>query len=96
MTSNVEPGKIFLALKGSGQSIYIGITPDRYLFSSELYGLVEETPFFIKMDGERPARPEKPESTGQIAILDQDAPGGRPASGGSSMTGRRFRSAKTR
>jgi len=76
MTSNVEPGKIFLALKGSGQSIYIGITPDRYLFSSELYGLVEETPFFIKMDGERPARPEKPEATGQIAILDQDAPGG--------------------
>jgi glucosamine--fructose-6-phosphate aminotransferase (isomerizing) len=76
MTSNVEPGKIFLALKGSGQSIYIGITPDRYLFSSELYGLVEETPFFIKMDGERPARSEKPEATGQIAILDQDAPGG--------------------
>ncbi|MBN2439098.1 MAG: SIS domain-containing protein [Deltaproteobacteria bacterium] len=76
MTSNVEPGRIFLALKGSGQSIYIGITPDRYLFSSELYGLVEETPFFIKMDGEKPARPEKPETTGQIAILDQDAPGG--------------------
>jgi glucosamine--fructose-6-phosphate aminotransferase (isomerizing) len=76
MTSNAEPGKIFLALKGSGQSIYIGITPDRYLFSSELYGLVEETPFFIKMDGERPAHPEKPEATGQIVILDQDAPGG--------------------
>jgi glucosamine--fructose-6-phosphate aminotransferase (isomerizing) len=76
MTSNVEPGKIFLALRGSGQSIYIGITPDRYLFSSELYGLVEETPFFIKMDGERSSRPEKPEATGQIAILDQDAPGG--------------------
>ncbi|MCX5821184.1 MAG: SIS domain-containing protein [Deltaproteobacteria bacterium] len=76
MISNAEPGKIFLALKGSGQSIYIGITPDRYLFSSELYGLVEETPFFIKMDGERPARPEKPKATGQIAILDQDAPGG--------------------
>jgi glutamine---fructose-6-phosphate transaminase (isomerizing) len=76
MTSNVEPGKIFLALKGSGQSIYIGITPDRYLFSSELYGLVEETPFFIKMDGERPASPERPEAIGQIAILDQDSPGG--------------------
>ena len=76
MTSNVEPGKIFLALKGSGQSIYIGITPDRYLFSSELYGLVEETPFFIKMDGERPAHPVRPESTGQIAVLDQEAPGG--------------------
>ena len=76
MVSNVEPGKIFLALKGSGQSIYVGITPDRYLFSSELYGLVEETPFFVKMDGEKPARPDRPEATGQIFILDQDAPGG--------------------
>lgn len=76
MSSDVEPGRIFLALRGSGQSIYIGIAPDRYLFSSELYGLVEETPFFIKMDGERPSHPEKPGSAGQIAVLDQEAPGG--------------------
>ena len=76
MVSNAEPGKIFLALKGSGQSIYVGIAPDRYLFSSELYGLVEETPFFVKMDGEIPLQAERPEATGQILILDQDAPGG--------------------
>jgi glucosamine--fructose-6-phosphate aminotransferase (isomerizing) len=76
MISSAEPGKVFLALKGSGQSIYVGITPDRYLFSSELYGLVEETPFFIKMEGERPSHPDMPERTGQIFILDQDAPGG--------------------
>ena len=76
MISSAEPGKVFLALKGSGQSIYVGITPDRYLFSSELYGLVEETPFFIKMEGERPSHPDMPERTGEIFILDQDAPGG--------------------
>ena len=76
MVSNAEPGKVFLALRGSGQSIYVGIAPDRYLFSSELYGLVEETPFFVKMDGEIPSRAERPEATGQILILDQDAPGG--------------------
>ncbi|MHB8772222.1 MAG: SIS domain-containing protein [Syntrophales bacterium] len=76
MKSNTEPGKVFLALKGSGQSIYIGIAPDRYLFSSELYGLVEETSFFVKMDGEKPARPERPEATGQIFVLSEDAPGG--------------------
>ena len=76
MVSNTEPGKVFLALRGSGQSIYVGIAPDRYLFSSELYGLVEETPFFVKMDGEIPSRAERPEATGQILILDQDAPGG--------------------
>ncbi|MBU4581790.1 MAG: SIS domain-containing protein, partial [Proteobacteria bacterium] len=76
MISSAEPGKVFLALKGSGQSIYVGLTPDRYLFSSELYGLVEETPFFVKMEGERPSHPDRPECTGQIFILDQDAPGG--------------------
>jgi glucosamine--fructose-6-phosphate aminotransferase (isomerizing) len=76
MTSNAEPGRVFLALRGSGQSIYIGIAPDRYLFSSELYGLVEETPYFVKMDGEKPSHPDHPERTGQIFILDQDATGG--------------------
>ncbi|MBM4315514.1 MAG: SIS domain-containing protein, partial [Deltaproteobacteria bacterium] len=76
MVCSAEPGKAFLALRGSGQSIYVGITPDRYLFSSELYGLVEETPLFVKMDGEKPAHPDRPETTGQIFILDQSSPGG--------------------
>ena len=76
MVCSAEPGKTFLALRGSGQSIYVGIAPDRYLFSSELYGLVEETPSFVKMDGEKPACPEQPGTIGQIFILDQDSPGG--------------------
>ncbi|MBA4422339.1 MAG: glutamine--fructose-6-phosphate aminotransferase [Syntrophus sp. (in: bacteria)] len=75
MASSAEPGKTFLALRGSGQSIYVGIAPDKYLFSSELYGLVEETPHFVKMDGEKPSRPDQPETTGQIFTLDQDCPG---------------------
>ena len=88
MVSSVEPGKTFLALKGSGQSIYVGITPDRYLFSSELYGLVEGTSTFVKMDGERPPDPIKPETTGQIFILDQEAPGGIAGITGASTTAR--------
>ncbi len=76
MVCSAEPGKAFLALRGSGQSIYVGIAPERYLFSSELYGLVEETPFFVKMDGEKLAHPDRPEANGQIFILDQGAPGG--------------------
>jgi len=75
MISNLEPGKAFLALRGSGQSIYVGLTPEKYLFSSELYGLVEETPYFLKMDGERPSCPDRPETNGQIVILDQQSPG---------------------
>ncbi len=78
MTSSVEPSRTFLALKGSGQTIYVGLTPDRYVFSSELYGLVEETSTFIKMDGEQPSIPGDPGSAGQIVILDQNSQGGLP------------------
>jgi glucosamine--fructose-6-phosphate aminotransferase (isomerizing) len=65
MTSNLEPDKMFLALKGSGQSIYLGVGEDQYTFSSELYGVVEITPHFLKMNGE---------NGGQIFILDQNRP----------------------
>ena len=76
MTSNTEPGKVFLALKGSGQSIYVGLAPEGYIFSSELYGLVEGSPFFVKMDGERPSSDDDPEASGQIFILEQNSQGG--------------------
>lgn len=76
MASNLEPGRIFLALRGSGQAIYVGLCDDQYLFSSELYGLVERTPFFIKINGEMPADPERPETTGQLFILDHESKGG--------------------
>ena len=67
MQSNLEPGKMFLALKGSGQSIYVGINADQYMFSSELYGLVEVMPRFLKMNGEA----NNGANGGQIFILDQ-------------------------
>ena len=76
MTSNTEPGKVFLALKGSGQSIYVGLALEEYIFSSELYGLVEGTPFFLKMDGEKPSSDDDPEASGQIIILEQNSQGG--------------------
>ncbi len=76
MASNFEPGKVFLALRGSGQAVYVGLCDDQYLFSSELYGLVERTPFFIKINGEIPADPDRPETTGQLFILDHESAGG--------------------
>ncbi|HBI47616.1 MAG TPA: glutamine--fructose-6-phosphate aminotransferase, partial [Smithella sp.] len=75
MTSDLEPGKMFLALKGSGQSIYIGISSDQYMFSSELYGLVEVMPHFIKMNGETATNNES-RAAGQIFVLDQASSGG--------------------
>lgn len=70
MRSNLEQGKVFLALKGSGQSLYIGLCDNQFVFSSEIYGLVEVTPRFIKMDGETERVPGKAETKGQIFILE--------------------------
>lgn len=67
MHTDLAPGKLFLAQKGSGQAIFVGIAPDHYIAASELYGVVEETPDYIKLNGE---------DKGQIVILDQDSPGG--------------------
>jgi len=76
MVSNLEPGKVYLALKGSGQSLYVGMAPDQYVFSSELYGIVEMTPFFLKMDGEKSSSANGGGGAGQIFILDQESAGG--------------------
>ncbi|WP_027363060.1 SIS domain-containing protein [Desulfospira joergensenii] len=67
MHSDLAPGKLFLAQKGSGQAIFVGIAPDHYIAASELYGIVEETQDYIKLNGE---------DKGQIVVLDQHSPGG--------------------
>jgi len=69
LQSNLDPGTVYLALKGSGQSLYVGICGDKYLYASEVYGLVEATPRFVKMDGERERVPGDPSTRGQIFIL---------------------------
>lgn len=68
--SSREPGRIYLAQRGSGQSLYIGLTRSGFLFASELYGLVEETRRFIKMDGEKERVPGDASTTGQLAVVD--------------------------
>lgn len=67
MHTDLAPGKMFLALKGSGQAIFVGLAGDFYMPTSELYGLVEETQTYLKMNGE---------GHGQIVILDPSATGG--------------------
>jgi glucosamine--fructose-6-phosphate aminotransferase (isomerizing) len=76
MQSNLEPGRVYLAQRGSGQSIYVGLCDNQYLFSSEIYGLVEETPLFIKMDGEKERIPGDVRTRGQIVMLRDDAGSG--------------------
>jgi glucosamine--fructose-6-phosphate aminotransferase (isomerizing) len=47
------PETLFLALRGSGQGLYIGLGDDCYVVASEPYGVVEETERYVRMDGER-------------------------------------------
>ena len=70
------PGKLQLALRGSGQAIYVGLAEDSYIVASEPYGLVEETLRFVRMDGETPGNPDNTNaSRGQILELDADMAG---------------------
>lgn len=77
MHTDLAPGKLFLCLKGSGQALFVGLAKDHYMCASELYGLVEETADFIKLDGETPSPGHSgPPVSGQIFILDQGSEGG--------------------
>jgi len=65
-----EPGKLYLALRGSGQALYVGVCENGFLVASEPYGIVEETSRYLRLDGEALADPSNPSSRGQIVVLD--------------------------
>ncbi len=61
------PGDLLLALRGSGQALYVGLADDAYIVASEPYGVVEETDRYLRLDGETPADPANPTgSRGQV------------------------------
>jgi len=76
MHTDLAPGKIFLAQKGSGQTFFVGIAPDHFIPTSEVYGFVEETAHFIKLDGETMVNGKSGPTRGQIFILNQASAGG--------------------
>jgi glucosamine--fructose-6-phosphate aminotransferase (isomerizing) len=65
--SATEPDTLQLALYGSGQSLYVGLAEDAFVVASEPYGLVEETPCYVRMDGES--------TQGQVVSLRRDGAG---------------------
>ena len=70
------PERLQLALRGSGQALYIGLAEDAYIVASEPYGVVEETSRYVRMDGETPGNPDNPNaSRGQIIELDSENAG---------------------
>lgn len=64
--SAASPSELFLALRGSGQGLYVGLADDCYIVASEPYGVVEETARYIRMDGEH---------GGEIIVLDGERAG---------------------
>ena len=69
--TSAAPGRVFLALRGSGQGLYVGLAEDAFVVASEPYGLVEETHTYLRLDGETAANPDNPGgSRGQIVVLD--------------------------
>ena len=66
VASAEAPSKLFLALRGSGQGLYIGLADDCYIVASEPYGVVEETSQYVRLDGEH---------GGEIVVLDGDRAG---------------------
>ncbi|MGA1345730.1 MAG: SIS domain-containing protein [Ilumatobacteraceae bacterium] len=61
-----DPGRLMLALRGSGQGLFVGLAEDCYVVASEPYGVVEETDRYLRMDGE---------NGGEIVVLDRSAAG---------------------
>ncbi len=76
MHTDLAPGKMFLAQKGSGQAVFVGMAGDHYMPTSEVYGFVEETPYYLKLDGEKVVAGKDGETQGQIFVLDQLSGGG--------------------
>ncbi|PID40936.1 MAG: glutamine--fructose-6-phosphate aminotransferase, partial [Proteobacteria bacterium] len=76
MHTDLAPGKFFLAQKGSGQAVFVGLAADHYMPASEVYGFIEETSHFLKMDGEKVVDGKDGPTQGQIFILDQHGAGG--------------------
>jgi glutamine---fructose-6-phosphate transaminase (isomerizing) len=75
LETTADPDRLYLALKGSGQSLFVGLMKQGYVFASELYGVVEQTPHFIRMDGTVEHVPGRPETAGQILILSREGRG---------------------
>ena len=66
-----HPDHLLLALRGSGQALYVGVADGCFVVASEPYGLVELTRRYVRLDGDTPANPENPNaSRGQIVVLD--------------------------
>ncbi len=67
--SATHPDDLLLALRGSGQALYVGLAEDAFIVASEPYGVVETADTYLRLDGETPADPDNPTTRGQVVRL---------------------------
>ena len=65
-----EQDRLMLALRGSGQALYVGLDDDTFVVASEPYGLVEEARRYLRLDGETALEPGEPSTQGQVVVVD--------------------------
>jgi glucosamine--fructose-6-phosphate aminotransferase (isomerizing) len=75
MHTELAPGKLFLAQRGSGQALFVGLGEDCFMPASEVYGLVELTNRFVRINGEQVVSGKTGRTQGQIFVLDAAKPG---------------------
>lgn len=63
------PDDLLLAVRGSGQALYLGTTEDAYIVASEPYGVVEVADRYLRIDGETRSDPANPATRGQLIHL---------------------------
>ena len=95
-TRRRRPAELLLALRGSGQALYVGLADDAFVVASEPYGLVEETPRYLRMDGETPADPQPGAPGARSSCSTATAPARLEASSACAYDGTRCRSPTTR
>lgn len=65
-----EPDSIFLAQRGSGQALYVGLADGLTIVASEPYGVVEIADRYFRLDGETSREPGNPSTQGEIVVID--------------------------
>ncbi|HEU4867727.1 MAG TPA: SIS domain-containing protein [Actinomycetota bacterium] len=66
-SSAIAPEKLHLAVRGSGQGLYVGLAEDAFVVASEPYGVIEEAESYLRIDGDNTA--------GRLVILDANGAG---------------------
>ena len=70
-----DPENLHLALRGSGQGLYVGLAEDAYIVASEPYGFIERTQKYLRLDGESADKGSTSSEPGEIISLSKSKAG---------------------